>query len=130
MKSIVICSSNKFAKECMLFAKKLRALGVVVYEPHFYSYHHGALDEVNPVQRRFLAMGLTHDHFYKIRKADAVLIFNKGGYIGTSVTLELGYAVALGKSIYAISDKESEVCREILFDAYTPTPAAVAKLLS
>lgn len=46
--------------------------------------------------------------------ADIVFIYNKDGYAGVSTTLEIGYAVALGKPIYALTNDE-ELCRHVLF---------------
>ena len=57
-------------------------------------------------------------------------LFNPEGYSGVSVSMELGYAVALGKRVYALSDKDEEVCRKILVDGFAETPAALSKLLS
>lgn len=130
MRSVTICSSNRFAEEALAFADGLRKLGVTVFVPHFYTHHYGGLENVTDHNKQFLAMGLTLDHFQKIRKADAAFIYNKEGYIGISVTQEMGYAAALGKAIYALSDKEEEVCRAILVDGYAKTPAELAKLLS
>ncbi|MSU56343.1 MAG: hypothetical protein EXS51_03490 [Candidatus Taylorbacteria bacterium] len=129
MKSVVICGSNKFAKEALLFAKKLESLGVVVFAPYFYTATVGNIEAVREVDRKFVALGLTHDHFHKIRLADVVFIFNKGGYVGNSVTMEMGYAVALCKPIYALSDKDSELCRTVLFSGITSTPEALVKRL-
>jgi nucleoside 2-deoxyribosyltransferase len=100
-----------------------------VYEPHFYTYHYGGVDKVEGHNKKFIAMGLTLDHFRKIEKADTVFFYNKGGYSGNSTTLELGYATALGKPIYALSDSDEEVCRDVLYDGYAKTPEALAKLL-
>ncbi|HEY0011205.1 MAG TPA: hypothetical protein VGB97_04875 [Candidatus Paceibacterota bacterium] len=130
MKSVTICSSNKFAKEALEFAAELEKLGVTVFVPEFYTYHHGPLEDISDHNREYLAMGLTYAHFQKIRKADAILLYNVDGYIGTSVTLELGFAVGLGKRVYAISDKEEDVCRGILVDGITATPAELARALA
>ncbi|MEI6843227.1 MAG: nucleoside 2-deoxyribosyltransferase [bacterium] len=130
MKSVTICSSNRFADEAEVFANKLKKLGVNVLVPHFYTKNYGGVDKVKEVHnRKFIAMGLTHDHFNKIRKSDAVFIYNKEGYSGNSVTLELGYAVALGKPVYALSDKDVETCRDILFAGYAKTPTELIKFL-
>lgn len=40
-------------------------------------------------------------HLANIRKSDAVYIFNKGSYLGPAVTVEIGFALALGKPIFA-----------------------------
>lgn len=129
MKSVTICSSNRFAKEAIAFAAKLKKSGVTLYEPHFYTYRHGGLDKVEGHNKKFIAMGLTLDHFRKIEKADAVFFYNKGGYFGNSTTLELGYASALKKPVYVLTDKDEEVCRGILFDGCATTSAALIKLL-
>ena len=129
MKSIVICSSNKFAKEALAFGERLRKLGVVVFTPHFYSATVGDFDTIREVDKKFVALGLTYDHFQKIRMADVVFIYNKGGYIGNSVTLEIGFAVALGKPIYALEADTKELCREILFCDLVSSPNALAKRL-
>ena len=129
MKSVVICGSNKFAKEALTFAESLQKAGVVVFSPHFYTATVGDIADVRDVDRKFVAMGLTHDHFYKIRLADVVFIYNKDGYVGNSVTMEVGYAVALSKPIYALSDKDTELCRTILFSGICATPQKLAKNL-
>jgi hypothetical protein len=130
MKSVTFSSSNRFAKEAMKFAEGLRKLGVTVFEPHFYTHNYGNPDDIKGHDKKFVSMGLTHDHFQKIRKSDAVFIFNKDGYSGYSVSMEIGFAVALGKRIYALSDKDQETCRDVLFDGYANTPAKLAKLLN
>lgn len=126
---ITICGSNRFAKEALEFGEKLSALGAIVYVPHFYTYTVGDLSEVDETNRGFIAMGLTHDHFMKIRLADAIFIYNKDGYSGNSTTLEIGFAVALNKPIYTLSDTDEEVCRKILFKETCTTPEALAKAL-
>lgn len=40
-------------------------------------------------------------HLKNIRISDAVYIFNKGSYLGPAVTVEIGYALALEKPIFA-----------------------------
>ena len=40
-------------------------------------------------------------HLNNIRKSDAVYIFNKGSYLGPAVTVEIGFALGLGKPIFA-----------------------------
>ncbi len=127
MKSVVICGSRRFKAEVKTFAEELRTLGVVVYAP----YHHNPEDEwakLSEEYKQFIALGLTHDHFYKIQMADVVFVYNKDGYVGASTTLEIGYAVALGKPIYALS-QDAEICRHVLFREIISTPAELVKRL-
>ncbi|OGG94183.1 hypothetical protein A2609_00185 [Candidatus Kaiserbacteria bacterium RIFOXYD1_FULL_47_14] len=109
------------------FGKKLKELGVVVFEP----YLHSGQDEwakLSDDYKKFVALGLTHDHFYKIQMADVVFVFNKDGYAGNSTTLEIGYAVATGKPIYALTSDE-ELCRHVLFREIISSPEELIKKL-
>ncbi len=128
MKSVVICGSSRFKPEMKEFAKKLTELGAVVYEPYLYS-NPDEWGKLTDEQREFVALGLTHDHFYKIRMADIVLVFNKDGYVGNSTTLEIGYAIAANKPIYALSDKDEEICRHVLFRSFISSPEELSKVL-
>jgi deoxyxylulose-5-phosphate synthase len=112
MKSVVISSSNRFAEEALAFAAGLQKLGVKVFVARYYTHNYGGLENIKDHNNRFIA----------IRKADVMFLFNKDGYIGNSTTLELGFAVALSKPVYALSDKDEEVCRDILIDGYAATP--------
>ena len=127
MKSVVICGCRRFKPEIREFTKKLKELGAVVYEP----YLHQGQDEwarLSDDYKKFVILGLTHDHFYKIKMADVVFVYNKDGYSGCSTTLEIGYAVALGKPIYALSADE-ELSRHILFREIIQIPEELAKRL-
>jgi hypothetical protein len=128
MKTVCLCGSTRFKVKIRAFAKRLRELGVVVYDPYLYV---GGEEWVkaSPEAKRFIATGLTHDHFYKIRMADVVFVFNEGGYAGNSTTMEIGYAAALGKPIYALSGKDEEIFRAVLFREVITSPAALVKRL-
>lgn len=129
MKSVVICGSSKFALEIREFAKKLKNLGVIVYEPHLYRASGGVWDNIPDFDKPLVASGLTHDHFYKIRMADVVYVLNRDGYSGISTTLEIGYAASLNKPIYAFSNEDEEICRKILFSDIVSTPEKLLKYL-
>lgn len=129
MKSVVICGSASFVKEIREFAAQLKSLGVVVYEPYLYRASGGVWENIPEHDRQFVASGLTHNHFYKIRMADVVYIFNKDGYSGVSTTLEIGYAAALNKPIYAFSDADGEICRKIIFSEIIDSPKKLLEYL-
>src|SRR3989338_5570690 len=122
MKTIVICGSDRFAKEIKEFTKKLEKLGVVVYALNSYRASGGDLSRVHEYDKRFVALGLTLEHIYKIKMADVVYIYNKDGYAGVSTTLEIGCALALDKPIYALSDEDPEICRVALFRGLVKDP--------
>lgn len=127
MRSVVICGSRRFDKEIRKFATSLRKSGVTVYEP-FLNKNRG-IDNLSPDLKKYAFLGLTLHHFKSIRKADVVYIYNKGGYIGVSTTLELGFAEALGKPVYAYSDNDPETARGVLLDEVVRTPKALVKFL-
>jgi len=120
MKSVVLCGSRRFKPEMREFGKQLVELGVSVYQPYLHSGQ-DAWEKLSDEYKKFVALGLTHDHFYKIKMADVVFVYNKDGYSGVSTTLEIGYAVALGKPIYALNSDE-ELCRHVLFRDVVKTP--------
>ena len=123
MKSVAICGSSRFAEEIRKFAKELKDLGVLVYEPTLYRSNPEAdWSAIRDFDKKFVALGLTHDHFYKMRMADVIYIFNKDGYAGVSTNMEIGYAVALDKSIYAFEEDDLEICRKVLFSKIIKTP--------
>lgn len=128
MKTVVLCGSRRFKPEMRKFGASLKKLGVVVYEPYLHSGQE-EWENLSDAYKRFIALGLTHDHFYKIKMADVVFVFNKAGYSGNSTTLEIGYAMALGKPIYALSDKDEELCRKVLFRDFFKTPRELLKVL-
>jgi len=73
IKTVVICGSRRFKAEVCAFREDLEREGVVVYWP----YHHSGQDDWEKLPedyQRFIALGLTHDHNYKIRMADVVYI--------------------------------------------------------
>lgn len=73
--------------------------------------------------------GLTLEHFDWIRKVEVYYVYNKDDYVGVSVTMELAYASALGKPIFAMSAKTGDPCRDALIDNVIDTPKALAGLL-
>lgn len=130
MKSIVICGSSRFAEEMREFARKLKDSGVLVYEPHLYRSHPEAdWNAIKDFDKKFVALGLTHDHFYKMRLADVIYVFNKDGYAGVSTNIEIGYAVALNKPIYAFEENDSEICRKVLFSKIIKMPEELVDCL-
>lgn len=129
MKSVVVCGSKRYAKEIARFCSNLEKLGVLVFEPSF--------DEAMPEDlfihsnyvTQKLFKGLTLEHFDWIRKAEVCFVFNKDDYVGVSVTMEMAYASANGKPIFALSSQTGDPCRDALIDKTINTPKALAALL-
>ena len=127
MKSVVICGSRRYRLKIRSFAKKLREMGVTVYEP-FLNMNTGISDLPSDL-KKYAFLGLTWHHIEFIRKADVVFFYNKNGYLGNSSTLEMGAAAALGKPIYALEDEGSEACRRVLIDEIVGSTSKLLKYL-
>ena len=129
MKTVCVCASKNFSKEVAQFCSELRTLGVVVFEPSI----NEPVPENSFIQSEFITKiifkGFTLEHFDWIRKADVCYIYNKNDYVGISVTLEMGYANALGKPIYAFSAKTGDPCRDSLIDKTVTEPNELLNLL-
>lgn len=128
MKSVCICGSRRFKKEIRAFSKELTKTGVVVFEPILNQDRR--IDNLPDNLKHYAFLGLTHRHFSFLRKADVVFMFNKDGYLGNSGTMELGFAEALGKPIYALCNDKDEPCRNVVFDAIVKTPKEFIKKLT
>lgn len=129
MKSVAICGSSRYAVEIREFAQRLKDLGALVYEPHLYRSSGGNWDEIKDFDKKFVALGLVHDHFYKMRLADIIYIFNKDAYIGVSTNIEVGYAYSLNKPIYVYEENDLEPCRKVLFSKVIKTPEELINYL-
>lgn len=101
-KSVVICGSRRFRTEVKKLAQELREAGVIVYEPPLIdmSDNQSVMALPQNLQDR-LFDGATYRHIQMIRQADICYILNPGGYIGSSVTFEMGIAKGCNKPIWA-----------------------------
>lgn len=127
MKSVCICGSRRFKAEIRKFENALKKKGVIVFSPILNTNRD--IDILSPDLKRYAFLGLTLHHFNYILKADVVFIYNKDGYMGNSVTLELGAATALGKTIFALQEDKEEPCRNVLIDFIVKTPTQLVKYL-
>lgn len=129
MKTVVLCGSKKYKEDMIAFASQLHTLGVVVFEPNFDEVVlEDAFFNSKPITKSVFK-GITLEHFDWIRKADVCFIYNKDDYAGVSVSMEMGYASALGKPIYALSEKTGDPCRDALIDKIAVTPQTLSELL-
>jgi hypothetical protein len=129
MKSVVICGSKKYQSDIAVFCKQLRMLGVLVFEPSLQQ----PILETETIHSDYVTQkifkGLTLEHFDWIRKSDVCFVYNKDDYVGVSVTMEIAYASALSKPIFALSTKTGDPCRDALIDMVVTTPKQLASLL-
>lgn len=129
MKSVVICGSKRYANEIAAFCKELESLGVLVFEPSFREKLPEDMFFHSEYVTSKVFKGLTLEHFDWIRKSEVCFVFNKGDYVGASVTMEMAYASALGKPIFALSPKTGDPCRDALIDKTVPSAKKLAALL-
>ncbi|MFZ1249797.1 MAG: hypothetical protein WAQ24_05800 [Candidatus Saccharimonadales bacterium] len=129
MKSVVICGSKKYHAEIALFCAELEKLGVLVFEPDFKQVVHESESYGSAYHTAKMFKGFTLEHFDWIRKAEVCYIYNKDDYVGTSVTMEMAYATALGKPIFALTPQTGDPCRDALVDKVVPSAQKLATLL-
>jgi len=56
----------------------------------------------------------------RIREADVTYILNFGGYVGKSVAMDIGYALGLGKPVYALEPIEDPEITHLLTRVVSP----------
>jgi hypothetical protein len=129
MKSVAVCGSKRYAAEIDEFCKELEKLGILVFGPNFKDPQPEDKDFSSPHVKHIVFKGLTFEHFDWIRKSEVCFIFNKDDYVGVSVTMEMAYATALGKPVFALTSKTGEPARNSLIDKVVKTPQKLANLL-
>ncbi len=117
MKSIVFCSSQRFANELYEFIDELKqrakekGVGISVLHPQFTQeeeplrHLHERERLKDPAYKGEIASKVYDHLFRKVKVADVCFIFNKNGYVGANVVGELFAAAVLGKMIYSLEDK-------------------------
>ncbi|MFI5240407.1 MAG: hypothetical protein ACHQUB_01730 [Candidatus Saccharimonadia bacterium] len=129
LRSVVVCSSKRFKDNVKIFCDELHRLGVTVYEPSIIT----PISESEFIHSEYITAkvfkGLTLEHFEWIRKADACFIFNKNDYVGISTSMEMAFAQALGKPIFALSPRTGDPCRDSLIDKTATSPKELIRLL-
>jgi hypothetical protein len=111
--TVFVATSKRFYEEAMRIVERLKNCNVTVFHPYF----HLDVNEVDADPE--LKSKITGQHFPEIEKSEILYALLPGGYIGCSVTIELTYAYAKGKSIvvselpdeFAVRSIVSEICR-------------------
>jgi hypothetical protein len=129
MKSVVVCGSKRYKTEIKKFCGELSKLGVLVFEPSIQQ----PIFETEQIHSEYVTSkifkGLTLEHFEWVRKSEVCFVYNKDDYAGVSVTMEMAYAAALGKPVFALSAKTGDPCRDALIDKVITSPKELASLL-
>jgi nucleoside 2-deoxyribosyltransferase len=94
MKSVCICGSFRFYDEMVALRNALQAQGIPCEWPM--PGPRRAPQAMAPAEAKEAIL----QHLQRMERADLIFIFNKGGYAGNSVMMEIGYAYAQRKPIY------------------------------
>lgn len=114
MAIITACGSGKNRELIHLICEKLEEKGHIVLTPPLHNIGKYT-DNMDLEGETLLWKGATFAHLNRIKTANVCIMVNPKGYLGVGSTLELGYAVALGKLIIALQH-DDELARESLFD--------------
>ncbi len=97
MQSVCICGSFRFYEEMIQLRNTLQARGVRCGWPlpgPRRDPHAMTADEARDAITR---------HLERIGQAECIFVFNKDGYLGNSAVMEIGYASAQRKPVYALA---------------------------
>ena len=97
MKSVCICGSFRFYEEMLQLRNTLQARGLRCEWPlpgPRRAPHTMTTDEARHAIMR---------HLERMDRAEIIFVFNKDGYLGNSVVMEIGYAYAQRKPVYVLA---------------------------
>lgn len=125
---VVICSSTRHHDTAEYYAKEIKEAGIEVFCPPIVSSTE-KWRRLSDKQKKKELKKLIEEHFNEISSSDAILIINKNNYIGTSVNIEIGYAVAKSKRIFTI-EPDTDLSRSTLIEAVINGPQQIKELLA
>lgn len=96
-KIITLCGSTRFKEDFFRVQKELTLKGYIVLSVGLFG-HSGD----NEVWDEGVKEMLDDMHFSKIDMADEIFVINPNGYIGSSTSREIAYAVRCGKKVNSI----------------------------
>lgn len=117
---VVLCGSVRYAAQMTALSGELAGLGIDVVSPR--------PDPSNKESDAALMRALADEHYALIDGADAVFVYNEDGYAGVSVTLEIGYALAAKKRVFALRE-DADLARQVSYAGIAPTAEALVRLL-
>jgi SAM-dependent methyltransferase len=129
LKATISGSLRRFLPEMEEAARELKEVGISVLSPRAFQ----VIDEKNGFV--FLegdegeASTIQNSHLQAITNSDFLLLVCPGGYLGSSASLEVGYALALGIPIFALSPPAEPVIFERV-KVVDSAAMAVASLLN
>ena len=94
MKVICLSASLRFEKEIETIINQSEKVGITALFPNFPVTEDKDYLTVEKMKK------LCQDHFNAITQAEALYVINPGGYIGTLVKIEIGFALGKNKPVY------------------------------
>jgi nucleoside 2-deoxyribosyltransferase len=128
MKSVVFSGSVRTYAAMEAWADILRAKGITVKLPSV-TIKPEDFKMLDVATQRRRKLDFITDHNRRIDASDVLLVFNPDGYVGNSVTLEIGYALAKGKLIYA-AVADTETGRDVVYAGYCSAPEELIAILA
>lgn len=99
MKIITVCGSLRFVNEMMEITEKMELQGNCMLVP-IYNPNKASKDDFTEEE----ALMLDKMHKERIKLAEAILVVNVDGYIGSSTKKEIEFAKSLNKEIIYYTD--------------------------
>lgn len=94
MKTICISSSLRFKEIIRDTIRSFKDIGIVASFPNLDTEIPKDEIDIDTLKK------FCQEHFTAIDDANGLYVINPGGYIGTLVTVEIGYALGRGKPVY------------------------------
>lgn len=112
---VTLCGSGRFKEQIHDIGHQLQNAGYFVMTPPLHEIDRLTGGADSPELTDLVWKGATHAHLQRVAKADIVFVINPDGYVGNSTTLELGYAIGVGKVVVAMQP-DREPARQVLYD--------------
>ena len=113
---ITIGCSMKYRDLVRETMKNFETVGVTPLFPNL-DYRNENKDDANTIEEK---KRLALEHYMAIDEADKVYLITPEGYMGTSLKLELGYAIAKNKPIY-FSEPTNDISLDCYVEEFIPT---------
>ena len=112
--TVFVATSKRFYAEAAALCDEIRAAGHTVYHP-FFDRDQEAI-EADPE----LKQAVTRDHFAEIDACDVLYALAPGGYVGTSVVIEMAYAFARGTRVVTSEPAGEYAARALVSEVAAP----------
>ena len=112
--TVFVATSKRFYAEAAALCGEIRAAGHTVYHP-FFDRDQKSI-EADPEVKQ----AVTRDHFAEIDACDVLYALAPGGYVGTSVVIEMAYAFARGKRVVTSEPAGEYAARALASEVAAP----------